>query len=106
MIDLHPLVRQLRFTRSEFKRGLKGLSEEDGAQIFRSLSRVEVDNQVSESSVPCCSESYTITGTITVKTWQSARCLGIPACPNLSEISTKKRLIRQNGDSLYDMPDQ
>lgn len=29
MVGPHPLVRQLIFTRSEFKRGLKGLSEED-----------------------------------------------------------------------------
>lgn len=28
----HPLVIQLRFTRSEFKRGLKGLTEEDASQ--------------------------------------------------------------------------
>ena len=28
---VHPLVRQLRFTRSEFLRGLRGVSDEDGA---------------------------------------------------------------------------
>ena len=32
MTTTHPLVRQLNFTRSEFKRGLKGLSEEDAAK--------------------------------------------------------------------------
>jgi hypothetical protein len=32
MTTVHPLVLQLRFTRSEFKRGLKGLSEEDGCK--------------------------------------------------------------------------
>lgn len=32
MTDLHPLVVQLRFTRSEFARGLRGVSDEDGAR--------------------------------------------------------------------------
>jgi len=32
MTATHPLVLQLSFTRSEFKRALKGLSEEDGAK--------------------------------------------------------------------------
>jgi hypothetical protein len=31
MPAIHPLVLQLQFTRSEFKRGLKGLSEEDAS---------------------------------------------------------------------------
>ena len=30
----HPLVAQLRFTRSEFKRGLTGLTEEEGCRRF------------------------------------------------------------------------
>jgi uncharacterized damage-inducible protein DinB len=30
----HPLVQQLRFTRSEFKRGLKNLAEDEAAQRF------------------------------------------------------------------------
>jgi len=34
MPDLHPLVRQLLFTRSEFKRGLRGLTTADAAQRF------------------------------------------------------------------------
>jgi hypothetical protein len=34
----HPLVAQLRFTRSEFKRGLAGLSEEDGARRLPPLN--------------------------------------------------------------------
>lgn len=32
MPALHPLVKQLQFTRSEFKRALKGLSEEDATK--------------------------------------------------------------------------
>ncbi len=32
MAAIHPLVMQLKFTRSEFKRGLKGLSEEDASR--------------------------------------------------------------------------
>jgi uncharacterized damage-inducible protein DinB len=32
MTTTHPLVLQLKFTRSEFKRGLKGLSEEDASK--------------------------------------------------------------------------
>ena len=32
MTAIHPLVLQLKFTRSEFKRALKGLSEEDGCK--------------------------------------------------------------------------
>ena len=32
MTTTHPLVLQLKFTRSEFKRGLKGLSEEDAGK--------------------------------------------------------------------------
>ncbi len=32
MTTIHPLVLQLRFTRSEFKRGLRGLSEEDACR--------------------------------------------------------------------------
>jgi uncharacterized damage-inducible protein DinB len=34
MTEIHPLVAQLRFTRSEFKRALKGLSEEDACRRF------------------------------------------------------------------------
>ena len=30
----HPLVSQLRFTRSEFMRGIKGVSDEEGSQRF------------------------------------------------------------------------
>ncbi len=32
MTVIHPLVQQLKFTRTEFKRGLKGLSEEDAVK--------------------------------------------------------------------------
>jgi uncharacterized damage-inducible protein DinB len=32
MTAIHPLVLQLQFTRNEFKRGLKGLSEEDASK--------------------------------------------------------------------------
>jgi hypothetical protein len=32
MTTIHPLVQQLKFTRDEFKRGLKGLSDEDAAK--------------------------------------------------------------------------
>jgi len=32
MATIHPLVLQLKFTRSEFKRGLKGLAEEDAVK--------------------------------------------------------------------------
>ncbi len=32
MATIHPLVVQLKFTRSEFKRGLRGLSEEDACK--------------------------------------------------------------------------
>jgi uncharacterized damage-inducible protein DinB len=31
---IHPLVRQLRFTRSEFKRAIKGVSDDDGRRQF------------------------------------------------------------------------
>lgn len=34
MTDIHPLVLQLRFTRSEFKRSLSGLTEEDASKRF------------------------------------------------------------------------
>lgn len=34
MTTVHPLVLQLKFTRSEFKRALKGLSEEDASHRF------------------------------------------------------------------------
>jgi len=34
----HPLVDQFRFTRSEWVRGLEGISEEDGAQHFGSMN--------------------------------------------------------------------
>jgi hypothetical protein len=34
MATMHPLVLQLKFTRSEFKRGLKGLSEEEASKRF------------------------------------------------------------------------
>ena len=35
----HPLVDQLRFTRSEFKRCLKGLSAEDAAKRIRKAGK-------------------------------------------------------------------
>ena len=34
----HPLVQQLRFTRSEFKRGLKGLTDEEARRRFLPLN--------------------------------------------------------------------
>jgi hypothetical protein len=33
-IFMHPLVAQLRFTRSEFQRGLAGLKDEDARKRF------------------------------------------------------------------------
>lgn len=38
MTGLHPLVTQLRFTRGEFARGLRGLTDEDGARRFEPLN--------------------------------------------------------------------
>ena len=38
MIEVHPLVRQLKFTRREFKRALKGLSEEDACKRLRPMN--------------------------------------------------------------------
>ena len=35
---LHPLVAQLRFTRSEFRRGLVGLTEDEAAQRFMPMN--------------------------------------------------------------------
>jgi hypothetical protein len=34
MTTIHPLVTQLRFTRGEFRRGVRGVSDEDGARGF------------------------------------------------------------------------
>jgi uncharacterized damage-inducible protein DinB len=36
--DVHPLVRQLWFTRSEFLRGLRGVSDEDGARRIEPMN--------------------------------------------------------------------
>jgi hypothetical protein len=36
----HPLVDQLRFTRSEWARGLEGLSEEDGTRHFGQMNSI------------------------------------------------------------------
>jgi uncharacterized damage-inducible protein DinB len=36
----HPLVEQLRWTRSEFQRGLDGLSEADGARRFEPMNSI------------------------------------------------------------------
>lgn len=36
----HPLVSQLRFTRSEFKRGLAGVSDEDAARRFLPMNSI------------------------------------------------------------------
>jgi uncharacterized damage-inducible protein DinB len=38
MNEIHPLVTQLRFTRAEFTRGLRGISDEDGARRFEPLN--------------------------------------------------------------------
>jgi hypothetical protein len=38
MPDVHPLVQQLRFTRSEFQRGLEGLSNEDAQQRVKAMN--------------------------------------------------------------------
>jgi hypothetical protein len=40
MIMTHPLVDQLRFTRSEWLRGLEGVSEEDGACHFGPMNSI------------------------------------------------------------------
>lgn len=36
----HPLVRQLRFTRGEFLRGVKGVSDDDGARRFMPMNSI------------------------------------------------------------------
>jgi DinB superfamily len=36
--DLHPLVKQLQFTRSEFKRALKGLTDEEASRRFMPMN--------------------------------------------------------------------
>src|SRR5688572_29115922 len=36
----HPLVIQLRFTRGEFKRGLKGVSDKDGAKRLLPINSI------------------------------------------------------------------
>jgi uncharacterized damage-inducible protein DinB len=38
MTTVHPLVTQLRFTRAEFARGLRGVSDEDGARRFEPMN--------------------------------------------------------------------
>lgn len=38
MTEIHPLVKQLYFTRSEFKRALKGLSEEDACKRINPMN--------------------------------------------------------------------
>ena len=38
--DVHPLVDQLRFTRSEWLRGLKGVSDEAGARHFGQMNSI------------------------------------------------------------------
>ena len=40
MATVHPLVLQLRFTRSEFKRGLKGLSEQDACKRLLPMNSI------------------------------------------------------------------
>jgi hypothetical protein len=37
---IHPLVEQLRWTRSEFRRGLDGVSEADGARRFGQMNSI------------------------------------------------------------------
>ena len=38
MAQIHPLIKQLRFTRSEFKRALVGLTEEEAARRFMPMN--------------------------------------------------------------------
>lgn len=40
MADVHPMVEQLRFTRSEFKRGLRGLKEDEAIQRFMPMNSI------------------------------------------------------------------
>jgi uncharacterized damage-inducible protein DinB len=40
MTTVHPLIVQLKFTRSEFKRGLRGLSEEDASKRLLPMNSI------------------------------------------------------------------
>lgn len=40
MTEIHPLVTQLRFTRSEFKRAIQGVSDEDGRQRLLPINSI------------------------------------------------------------------
>lgn len=98
----HPLVDQLRFTRSEFKRGLEGLTEAEAAQRFLPMNciswnvghlawqeqRYWLDRAQSQMPRPDINETF---------------AYGAPACtPSLAETWEAWRAITQAADPWLD----
>lgn len=49
-MSIHPLVSQLRFTRSEFKRALQGITETEARKRFKPMNHIRYCRCVQEWS--------------------------------------------------------
>jgi len=102
MAEPHPLVRQLRFTRSEFVRGVKGVNEEDAR------ARVEPMNCISWNvgHLACQEQRYFLTlaqGTTPLPDIETRFASGGPAStPSMAEVLGAWRKITTEVDPWLD----
>lgn len=98
----HPLVDQLRFTRSEFKRCLKGLSAEDAARRFLPLNCIAWN----VGHLAWHEQRYFVTfgkGEILIPELNQLFAYGAPAStPNLDEMLAAWKKITKAADPWLD----
>lgn len=102
MANIHPLVLQLRFTRSEFIRGLKGLSEEEAVKRFLPMNCISWN----VGHLAWQEQRYFLyygQGIMPFPEVQQSFAYGAPAStPSLSEVLTCWRKITKMTDPWLD----
>lgn len=99
----HPLVLQLRFTRSEFKRSLEGLTDEEAQRRFMPMNSISWNI----GHLAWQEQRYWLTrmqaGKVVRPELNDQFCFGCPACtPPLDEILTAWRAIIEAADPFLD----
>ena len=98
----HPLVDQLRFTRSEFKRALKGLTNEEAARRFMPMNCIAWN----VGHLAWHEQRYFITfglGEVPFPDLNKLFAYGAPACtPNLDEMLSVWKKMTKAADPFLD----
>jgi len=98
----HPLVDQLRFTRSEFKRALKGLTNEEAARRFLPMNCISWN----VGHLAWHEQRYFVTfglGEIPFPELNKLFAYGAPACtPNLDEMLLIWKKVTKAADPFLD----